>query len=299
MFNRKKKHKEEVLATSRMNKATWVLCIVFLIYGCCILYPFVLGIMGSFKTLSDYSDHMFSFTMPTLKNYKEVFTRFVYPVILKDGSGGYYDFLGLAMNSLLYAVGCAFMQTITPCIVAYCCQRFPYFFSKVIETIVYVVMIVPIIGSTASSIQMAQNLGLYDSIWGQYIMKCSFLGLYFLVYHAAFQGIPRDYEEAVYMDGGGNYTIFFRVMLPLVKKQMFTIFILQFVGFWSDYTTALYYMPSHPTLSLALLDFSSMALTTTPMQLAGCFLTSLPGLILFAKFSDRFMGSLQIGGVKG
>ena len=295
----RKKYKEDALKSSRMTKGVWPVCIVLIFYATCLLIPYLIAILSSFKSLANYSDHMFGFTELTLDNYKKVLTGFVYPIIMKDGSAGYYDFLGLTVNSLLYSVGGAFCLTVTPCVVAYCCQKFPYKLSKIIVALVYVLMIVPLVGNTASTIQMTHWLGIYDTMVGHWFMKCSFLGLYFLVYYATFEGIPNDYMEAVYMDGGGHFTIFFKIMLPLASKQMFTMFILQFVSLWSDYQGVMYYLPSTPTLSIALLNFTSLASTTPPMQLAACMLTSLPGILLFAKFSDRFMGSLQMGGVKG
>lgn len=299
MAKQNKLLKKEVRKAARMTPLSWTVCIVLLLYASCLMYPYLLALLSSFKSLTDYTDHFFSITKLTMENFVKVFTQFTYPVLLKNGGSGYYDFLGLTMNSFLYAGGGAFCLTVTPCVVAYCCQKFPYKFSKFIEAMIYVVMIVPIIGNTASSIQMTQNIGIYDHMWGHWIMKCSFLGVYFLVYHAAFEGIPNDYMEAVYMDGGGHFTIFFKIMLPLVSKQMLTVFILQFVALWSDYMGVLYYLPSTPTISVALLNFTSLALTTAPMQLAACMLASIPGLALFAKFSDQFMGSLQMGGVKG
>lgn len=296
---RRKKVKDDVLKASRMTKGVWPFCILLIVYATCLLIPYLIGLLSSFKSLPNYVDHMFGITELTLENYKKVITGFVYPIIMKNGAAGYYDFGGLTVNSLLYSVGGAACLTITPCIVAYCCQKFPYKFSKILVAMVYVLMIVPIIGSTASTIQLTQWLGIYDTMVGHWIMKCSFLGMYFLVYYATFESIPNDYMEAAFMDGGGHYTIFFRIMLPLASKQMFTMFVLQFVGLWSDYQGVLYYLPSTPTLSIALINFTSLASTTTPMQLAACMLTSIPGIVLFAKFSDEFMGSLQMGGVKG
>lgn len=296
---RRKRVKEDALKVSRMTKGVWPFCIILIIYATCLLIPYLIGLLSSFKSLSNYVDHMFGLTELTLENYKKVITGFVYPIIMKNGAAGYYDFGGLTVNSLLYSVGGAACLTITPCIVAYCCQKFQYKLSKILVAMVYILMIVPIIGNTASTIQLTQWLGIYDTMIGHWFMKCSFLGMYFLVYYATFESIPNDYMEAVYMDGGGHYTIFFKIMLPLASKQMFTMFILQFVGLWSDYMGVLYYLPSKPTLSIALINFTSLASTTTPMQLAACMLTSIPGIVLFAKFSDKFMGSLQMGGVKG
>lgn len=294
-----KNEKEEIPRKHKMNGFSWTMLVILCIYALCLMFPYFLALMSSFKTMSDFTDNMFSFTMPTLENYKNVFTEFIYPVTLSDGSPGYYDFFGLIGNSFLYAFGGAVCLAIVPCVTAYCVAKFPYFFSKIVMVVVYVCMAIPIVGSTASEIQMTHFLGIYDSIPGIWFMKCSFLGMYFLIYHGAFKSIPEDYAEAAYMDGAGNFTIFFKIMMPMVKNIISLVIVLQFVALWSDYTGSLYFLPSNPTLSLALLNFSSLSGTSATMQMAACVLLCIPSLLLFAKFNDKFMNNLQMGGIKG
>lgn len=86
---RNKTVKEDALKASKMNPGAWVACVVLMFYALCLLSPYVLGLLSSFKTLSNYTEHMFSFTELTFDNYKDVITGFVYPIILKDGSAGY------------------------------------------------------------------------------------------------------------------------------------------------------------------------------------------------------------------
>lgn len=295
----KKKANENAQRTHAMNAFAWVMLVFLCIYALCLLYPYILALMSSFKTMSDFTDKMFSITTPTLENFSRVFSEFTYPVTLSDGSAGYYDFWGLTLNSLLYAFGGAVCLAIVPCVTAYCVARFPYFFSKIVMTVVYVCMAIPIVGSTASEIQMTHTLGIYDSIPGIWFMKCSFLGMYFLIFHGAFKSIPEDYAEAAYMDGAGNFSIFFRIMLPMVTNIISLVVVLQFVALWSDYTGPLYFLPSHPTLSLTLLNFSSLSGTSATMQMAACVLLCIPSLLLFAKFNDKFTNNMQMGGIKG
>lgn len=295
----KGKKKEKDFKVHKMNTFAWCMLVFLLLYAVCLLYPYFLALMSSVKNLSDFTDNMFGFTAPTLENYTRVFTEFIYPVTLPDGAAGYYDFFGLALNSLTYALGGALCLAIAPCITSYCVARFPYFFSKIIMTIVYVCMALPIVGTTASEIQMTHMLGIYDTIPGIWFMKFSFLGMYFLIYHAAFKSVPEDYAEAAYMDGAGNFTIFFRIMLPMVTNIFSLVVILQFVALWSDYTGPLYFLPSNPTLSLALLNFSNSSNTSATMQMAACVLLCIPSLLLFAKFNDKFTNNTQMGGIKG
>lgn len=295
----KRNKNENVLKSHKMNRFSWVILVFMIIYAILLLIPYVFAFITSFKSLGDFRDYMFSWTVPTLENYKKVMQEFVYPVVLKDGSSGYYDFWGMVLNSFLVSVGGAFMMTMTPCVCAYCASKFDFAIGKLLTTIVYVTMSIPIIGSTAASIQMTQFLGLHDTIVGTWFLKATFLGLNYLLYLGNFKSIPKDYTEAAYMDGAGNFRIFFRIMFPMVRNLFNLQMILGFVQIWSDYSVPMYYLPSTPTLSLAMLNFSSLSSTSVTMQMAGCMLLSLPNLVLFVLFKEKFMGNIQMGGVKG
>jgi ABC-type glycerol-3-phosphate transport system permease component len=93
--------------------------------------------------------------------------------------------------------------------------------------------------------------------------------------------------------------IFRKVMFPLVSNTFTIAFILSFVSYWADYSTVLYFMPSHPTLSLALLNFNSLSGTTETMQLAAALLLCIPSILVFSIFSKNLTKNLQMGGIKG
>ncbi len=290
--------------TSKKNKIKTplvgnIMFVFLMIYALLLLFPYIFALITSVRTMSDISGDIIHVSSFTLENYMKVFTEFNYPVTMSDGSAGAYYFDGLLVNSVLYAVGGAFCASMIPCIVGYCCARYKYKFSTFIELMVYVLMAVPIVGSTASEIQVTQKIGIYDSIPGMWFMKCGFIGMYFLLFHATFKTIPKDYEEAAYMDGAGPFAIFFKIMLPLGKSLFFTAFILQFVALWSDYSAPMYFLPSHPTLALSLLEFSKSSTTSTAMQLAACVLLCIPTVTIFTIFTDKFTTNMQAGGIKG
>ena len=81
---RRKRVKEDALKASRMTKGVWPFCIILIIYATCLLIPYLIGLLSSFKSLSNYVDHMFGLTELTLENYKKVITGFVYPIIMKN-----------------------------------------------------------------------------------------------------------------------------------------------------------------------------------------------------------------------
>lgn len=276
-----------------------LICVFLVIYAAAILYPYLLAFNSAFREWGSFTDNIFGISKWTLDNFKQVFVQFNYPVTMSDGTPGAFYFDGLLLNSALYSLGCAAAATICPCIVGYCTAKFPYKFSKFIVSMIYVLMGLPIVGTTVSEIQMSQTIGIYNTIPGMWFLKFGFVGLYTLLFHSMYKSLPNEYVEAAYMDGAGNMQIFTRIMVPMGMPTMSVVFILSFVNFWSDYSTPMYFLPSYPTLSLSLLNFAELSSTTETMQMAACVLLCIPSLVLFASFTEKFTENLQVGGIKG
>lgn len=298
MFRRRTKD-YDLYKTNKMNRFAWVMFVIMSIYAILILFPYAFALFASFKSVADFSDNPFGISVPTLSAYTKMLKSFVYPVLMKDGSAGYYDFLGLTINSFLFASGRAFIGTMTPCVVSYCAARFDFKIGKFLTDLVYVLLTVGLIGTTGASIEMTQRLGLYDNMIGMYVLSASFLGMQYLYYYGNWKTIPSDFSEAAIMDGAGNFTIFFRIMFPMVRSLFSLNLITGFIGHWGDYGTPLFYMPSTPTLALAMFNFNELYSTSVTMQLAGCLMLSIPGLILFLVGKKYFVGNMQLGGIKG
>ncbi len=234
----------------RMTALTVVLMVVLIAYAASLFIQLIWAVITSFKGRMDFLMNKIDLPKKWEWNYETVFEKFKVSVQTADGKQD-VGVPAMFLYGFLYALGSAFCATLVPCVTAYLCARFPYKFSKVIYTTVIVVMIIPIIGSLPAEIQMAKNLGLFDHIWGIWLMKANFLGMYFLVFYAAFKSIPNAYAEAARMDGAGNLTILVKVMMPLVKNTFFTVMLINFINFWNDYQTPLIYLPSYPTISVA------------------------------------------------
>ena len=276
-----------------------IICVFLVIYASAILYPYLLALNSAFRDWGSFTDNIFGVSKWTLDNFKQVFVQFNYPVTMPDGTPGAFYFDGLLFNSALYSLGCAAAASICPCIVGYCTAKFPYKFSRFIISMIYVLMGLPIVGTTVSEIQMSQTIGIYNTIPGMWFLKFGFVGLYTLLFHSMYKSLPNEYVEAAFMDGAGNMQIFTRIMVPMGMPTMSVVFILSFVNFWSDYTTPMYFLPSYPTLSLSLLNFAELSSTTETMQMAACVLLCIPSLVLFACFTEKFTENLQVGGIKG
>lgn len=279
-----------------------VLFVLLVIYSLCLILPITWGIMqslqdgdGLFEPIPWPLDFKFS-------NFSEAFTKFFVPVVDKTtGETVYPTMIHMFTYSIIYAVGSALFATFVPCLVGYLTARYNYFFSKIVNTFVIIAIALPIVGSLPSEIQMAQNLGLYNTLYGIWIMKGHFLSIYYLIFYARFKTIPASFEEAARIDGANQLKIFTRIMLPLAKDLFLTVFLLQFIAFWNDYYTPLMYMPSYPTIAYGMWYYNAStdnAITSIPMKIAGCMLMLIPILVLFLVFSNRLMSNLTEGGEK-
>ncbi len=285
----------------KMTAITFVLMILLVIYAISLFIPLLWGFITSFKSKFDFRLNIVGLPKEWVWNYKDVYEMFYVRIQTPTGT----EDVGVGMMFLygfLYAIGSAFFATLIPCITAYLCARFPYKFSKVIYTVVIVVMIIPIIGSLPAEVRTAKALGLFDTIWGVWLMKANFLGMYFLVFFAAFKSLPKAYSEAARIDGAGNFTILLRIMLPLVKNTFFTVMLINFITFWNDYQTPLIYLPSYPTIAVGMYEMSKTTvngMSAIPMRMAGSMMMLIPILIIFIRYQKRLLGNLTVGGVKG
>ena len=234
------------------------------------------------------------------ENFEIVFSKFQ-SIVISNGHQKYVDFWGMLTNTLLYAGVGALISAFVPCIVAYVTAKFDYKFNNIIYGIVIVAMVLPIVGSAPSEMQILKELGLYNTIYGNWIQKFHFLGMYFLVYYAAFKTFPSTYMEAAYIDGASESKVFFKVVFPLIRNTFFTILVIKFIEYWNDYQTPLLYLPGYPTLAVGLYNLGNSTvgeMSWVPRKMAACIILLIPVLTLFIAFKDKLMGNLTMGGIK-
>ena len=290
----------------KFSVANTILLVILAVYSLSLILLLLWGVSTSLKTEDDY--YYNPIWLPSggpsewaWENYPYVFENF--RVRVKDAMGRIVEvnILGQAINTVLYAIGGSFITTVACCVMSYCAAKFNYFFSKILYTIVLMVMIIPVVGNTPSMLLLLKNTELYDTWLGMFLMKFNFLGIYFLVFFGIFEGISPEYSEAATIDGANEYQIFFNIMLPLVKTTFLTVFLIHFIDYWNDYTMALMYMPSHPTLAYGVYYMSvsnEPGMRYAPAKMVACMILALPLSAIFVAFRDKLLGNTMAGGVK-
>ena len=282
-----------------------VLFAVLLIYALLFLTLVIWGFLTSLKNDGEFI--LDKLGLPPhwrFSNYIDVFKNMVVEVTPEGSIDTYrYNSINLLFNSILYAVGCTFFATFTPCVVAFCCAKCKYkSFNKILEMAVVVMMVVPIVGQTPARLSIAQTFGWYNQMWGIWIMNIAFTNMYFLIFLGSFKSMSSGYAEAAFIDGAGWFTVFFKIYLPLVSTTIGAVALLQFISYWNAYETPMIFIPDTPTLALGLYWFKWRApagYKGMPYQITACYILLLPILVMFIFLRKKLMGNLTMGGLKG
>lgn len=113
--------------------------------------------------------------------------------------------------------------------------------------------------------------------------------------------IPKEIEEAVIIDGGNTFSLFFRIFLPISKPILSTVVILSFLDAWNEFPFSLILMgkPELKTLPVALTYFTGQhSVQYTPMM-AGLTIATLPVVVVYLLFYKKIMEGMVAGSVKG
>ena len=115
------------------------------------------------------------------------------------------------------------------------------------------------------------------------------------------KSVPRELEEAAYIDGASYFQIYKDVVLPLTRPALLTLFILQFQAMWNDFLAPLLYLntPDMWVLNVALTVFRQQYQTSWNLTLVGAMINAFVPLTLFFFFSRYYIEGVSYAGVKG
>lgn len=146
------------------------------------------------------------------------------------------------------------------------------------------------------------NIGLYDTKTSLIIVYAA-LGLptSLFIIKSYFQGIPKELEEAAYLDGAGFVRTYFTIVLPLTRAGLATAAILQFLTSWNEFMFALILTKSNKarTLPLALNYFTSQFSFNYTAMFAALTMVIIPSIVIYALLQEQITDSMVAGSIKG
>ncbi|MDU4696944.1 MAG: carbohydrate ABC transporter permease [Paenibacillus sp.] len=264
----------------------WVLLTV---YGVVTLYPFFWLVISAFKTNADFYARPFG--LPQVW-HGDNFTRAWESSRLGTAFG----------NSLIVALGSLVLTLFIAALTSFILARFQFRWKGGVLTFFVIGMLIPIHSTLVPLFILMKQMSLLNTYWALILPYTAFaLPTAVFVLTAYLTSVPRELEEAAFIDGTGLWGLFFRIMLPMSVPALATVTILSFLHSWNDFSFALVFInkTALKTLPLAIANFADGYQTDYGLSLAGMTLSVIPTVILYLLFQEQMMKGMTAGAVKG
>lgn len=273
---------------------TIVYHVLTLLGGCIMIYPLLWMFTSSLKdtnTIFTTASQLFPDKI-TFENYINGWRGF--------SKVSFSTFIG---NTLLIAFLATVVTLISSVFVAYSLARLRFPGRNLIFALVLLTMMLPGEIMMIPQYLWYNNLGWVDT-YIPMILPYGFAIQGFFVYLLKnfIEGLPRELDEAAKIDGCSYYTIFTRIILPLVKPAMGTVAIFSFINRWNDYMSPLMYLKTVPkyTISLALKLFCDpSSFSDYGAMFAMAFVSVVPILFIFIFLQRYLIEGISTQGLKG
>ncbi|SEJ33593.1 multiple sugar transport system permease protein [Deinococcus reticulitermitis] len=269
---------------------TWLAYAVLTLGVVVTLFPFVWMLLTSLKSFQELFNLAFFPTDPTLDNYRQVLTE--------------TKFLLWFGNSLLIAAITTMSVLFFDSLVGYTLAKFDFPGKQLIFLLILSTLMIPtemlvipwFVG--VSDLQLTQSApGAYFSIMFPGLISA--FGVFLM--RQFFETLPTDLLEAARIDGMGEFGIFTRIALPLVKPALASLGIFTFLGNWNAFLWPLIVIgqPQYRTLPVGTALFNGEAGTQWGLIMAASSLAVIPVLIVFAIFQRQIIDGIVLTGMKG
>lgn len=271
----------------KTNKPTSIAIYAVLIFMLLIeIFPILVVICSSFTPIDEIGK---SFLFPKHWSIENI------RVILFESK-----FLRYMANTIYIAVVISFGSMFINSLSAYAFARMRFPFRNTLFLILVATLIIPGEVLILPQFVMISDLKWIDTYWALIVpsLATSF-GIFFM--KQFFMGLPRDLEDAAFIDGCGWFKTYFTIMLPLVKAPLLTVTLLGFVGVWDSFLWPITVIntPDKHMIQVAVSLLSTEFFTNVGAQYANVLLSSLPLVILFLFLQKQYISGITAGSIKG
>jgi multiple sugar transport system permease protein len=261
--------------------------------GIIMFSPFILAMLGTFKT-----DVEITAFPPKLFPANWLWENWVKVWNTDLGQGG--TFPRWLFNTAFLSVVISVSQVIFCSMAAYAFARLKFAGKDGVFNFMLATMMIPGAVTLIPAYVLMTKLGLINSFWSLILPGLVSAGSIFTLTQF-FKAIPKDLEEAAFIDGATHLQIFRVVILPLARPAILTVLILQFQGMWNAFLQPLLYLntPDQYVLNVALSIFQQQYKAQWNLTLVGAMFNAIPVMILFFIFSRYYIEGVAYTGVKG
>jgi arabinogalactan oligomer / maltooligosaccharide transport system permease protein len=298
-----------------------VICIFIL---CSVMFPimYILTMSLSSKT-----------TRPTqLELFPKEISFEAYKQVLDHPTGNPVTFFELLRNSFVLSVGVGVVALLIAVTAAYAFSRFKFTLRETLMVMIFIPLLMPAVGLSTPLYLLLNQVKVLDcgdgvtaitpfltcdgDIKGKLLfnLRDSLLGvgiamtataLPFAVWNLKgyLDTIPKELEEAAFIDGADANQTFWQIVLPLAAPQLAVTFFLGFIGHWQEFVITWLFLsqPKDYTLAMTLYNMTGQYANSIPWNrfAAMAVIVALPVAIVYIALQKQIVGGLTTGGVKG
>ncbi len=261
------------------------------IWAIIVLFPFYWMILTSLKSYGSYNNEYIPklyTTNPTLENYISAF---------QEVALGKY-----IANTVIFTLITVGIMMIVTILAAYAFARLQFKGKNITFTLLLSLMMIPNELVIITNYVTITNLGLRNTFTGLILPSVTSV-FYIYLLKENFEQIPEELYKAAKVDGTSDWKYLWKVMIPITKPTIVTIFILKVIECWNSYIwprlitdDATYYLVSNGIQEIRENGFGR---ENIPAMMAAVVIISIPLIVLFLIFHKKIMSGVSRGGTKG
>jgi ABC-type glycerol-3-phosphate transport system permease component len=183
---------------------------------------------------------------------------------------------------------------------AYALNRFEFRFKRVIVFLFLLGALVPSVTAQVATFQIVNGMGLFNTRWSAIVLYTSTDIVSIYIFLQFMRSIPRTLDEAALMDGASHFTIYRKIILPLLKPAIATVMIIKGVAVYNDFYIPFLYMPKKElgVVATSLFRFKGFYDTRWEVIAAGVVIAIIPTLIVFLTLQRYIYNGFTRGATK-
>ncbi|CAI6071003.1 carbohydrate ABC transporter permease [Cohnella sp. JJ-181] len=267
-----------------------LITLLLVLFGIVFMLPFAWMLSASLKPEVDVFNYPVEWIpshWQAIENYKKVWN-------------GKADFALYYWNSIKVSVLTTLLSVVVSAMAAYGFTKVRFPGRNALFLVVLATYMIPAEATLVPLFVIYRSIGLYDTHTGLVLLGgFSVLGTFLL--RQFFSGISDEYIESAQIDGAGHFSIFTRILLPLVKPAIATYAILRFIWTWNDYQTPFIFLSDKAlyTIQLGMNAFADRNGQFYSLVMAASVSAIVPLLVVFIVGQKQVIEGISLGGVKG
>ena len=262
---------------------------VLVLFALICLVPLLWVLSSSLKLTREIAVNPFG--LPTTlrwENYVEAWT-----------TGRFGRYLG---NSIIYSVPIVLGSVLLSCLAGYGFARYRLPGGGIFFYLFLLGLMVPFQSIMIPLFYILRDVRMLGTYWAMIVPSIA-LGLPFGIFfmRAFFLRMPQELAEAAEIDGAGEWSVFWSVMLPLAAPGITSLAVFTFMGAWNSFLLPLIYVQKEELrpLIIGLMFFKSRYTQNIPLTMAGAVIAMIPIVVVYVAFQRKFIQGMTAGAVKG